>query len=950
MTVDPTVIPGFLILVLELSALTAVGFVVVRVALRQSDDRMALAQGLVVGPALWGLIVNFAMYAVPGLAGALVGWAAMLVLGAGLAWRASASIRPRGRVVAGFVVAALALLWVALASRQQLTIPDVENHLGLAASIRSGEFPPELPWVPGVPVPYHYGFDLLVGLLTPPVGPDLAFVTELLGAYIWMTIALIVVTTLIQRGSRMIALALAPLLLTAGAWTLVFATPPHVLQIPVPAGIPSAGLRSSLADTYWPAVHLPWGWPAWASDGASTASPPNIFKPFFVLAYALAFVVLERAAAGMGRRWPRNVVLALLVGFSGLVDEGVAPIVLALWMVLEAAAFWTARPAGVARSRSMLHAAAGPALAALLLAVGGGLLTSALSDVGGSGLSLGWMDDPGSRRPLGAFTEQPGGVGLLGLGPLLVAAIAVLLAWRDRLVLALAAGGIVFLLAALMLQYEFVPRDIGRLDGHARNFALLALLLAVSMRLAGLRPRWRYAAVALVVALIIWPTVVAPARNFGLAVGQGTRLANAQPGKHGRGGLMSRYVIERFPSEQVAGYIRDHTAVDARVFSPSPTVMSVATGRPNASGFAGHVQMRFHLGPEYLDVLGYLEPAAVRQLGIGYVHAPDAWVDGLPEHAVRRLNDPRLFELLVRDGAEALYRVQPEFLGLEVTPNPESFEALRQAVPPSATVYLAPALGTLTDDPRTVLRLAVSLAHAQLLGVVDFSEIHLRGRIPTEPLGGHVPDLVVTSRWFAPWMFPPAARQPIWWRDNIAVFAPGGAVDPIMPPPPRHDPLPFSVRVSDVRAAAGRITFTATFDNRAPERWTGQDWVVIAVDASPWDLPLGFQPDSRTPVAAAWFDGWLGPSAGTTTHTYEFDALASRLAVEDGSGEFTAATGAGRIEGEGAWLLAIRLRHEYRPNYWRDAALIPVLRIMASEAGEVSYQVYADPLAARPLP
>ena len=153
-----------------------------------------------------------------------------------------------------------------------------------------------------------------------------------------------------------------------------------------------------------------------------------------------------------------------------------------------------------------------------------------------------------------------------------------------------------------------------------------------------------------------------------------------------------------------------------------------------------------------------------------------------------------------------------------------------------------------------------------------------------------------------------------------------------------------------MRAAAGRIAFTATFDNSAPEQWTGQDWVVIAVDASPWDLPLGFQPDSRTPVAAAWFGGWLGPSAGTTTHTYEFDALASRLAVEDGSGEFTAATGAGRIEGAGAWLLAIRLRHEYRPNHWRDAALIPVLRIMVSEAGEVSYQVYADPLAAQPLP
>ena len=59
MALDPTVLPGLLLLTLELAALAAVGFVVARVALRQTDDRLALAQGLVIGPALWGLIVNF---------------------------------------------------------------------------------------------------------------------------------------------------------------------------------------------------------------------------------------------------------------------------------------------------------------------------------------------------------------------------------------------------------------------------------------------------------------------------------------------------------------------------------------------------------------------------------------------------------------------------------------------------------------------------------------------------------------------------------------------------------------------------------------------------------------------------------------------------------------------------------------------------------------------------
>ena len=185
MTVDPAVIPGLLLLAAEFAALAAVGYVVVRVALRQTDERMALAQGLVVGLALWGLITNFVLYAVPGLAGAAVGWVLTLILGTVLARRVPHSIWPRPRVAAGFAVAFLVLFWLALASRQLLESPDPMLHLGLAAWIRAGGFPPELPWNPGLVVRYHHAADLLVGLLTPPVGPDLAFVQELLGAYAW---------------------------------------------------------------------------------------------------------------------------------------------------------------------------------------------------------------------------------------------------------------------------------------------------------------------------------------------------------------------------------------------------------------------------------------------------------------------------------------------------------------------------------------------------------------------------------------------------------------------------------------------------------------------------------------------------------------------------------------------------------------------------------------------
>ena len=36
------------------SVLAALGYLVARVALRQTDDRLALAQGLVIGPSIWG--------------------------------------------------------------------------------------------------------------------------------------------------------------------------------------------------------------------------------------------------------------------------------------------------------------------------------------------------------------------------------------------------------------------------------------------------------------------------------------------------------------------------------------------------------------------------------------------------------------------------------------------------------------------------------------------------------------------------------------------------------------------------------------------------------------------------------------------------------------------------------------------------------------------------------
>ncbi|MCY4110000.1 MAG: hypothetical protein OXG11_13355, partial [Chloroflexi bacterium] len=681
---------------------------------------------------------------------------------------------------------------------------------------------------------------------------------------------------------------------------------------------------------------------------------PNIWKPSFPLAYALAFVVLQRAARCERRRWPEVLTLAVLVGFIGLTSSSLAPIVLYLWAGLEAIRFVRSRRSGWERA-DLIRPATGLVLAALLMGVGGGVFTTALTG-SSSGLSLGWSRSAESWNQMGSFDPRPGGVAVLGLGPLAVAGIAALMAWRDRLVLALIAGAFVLIIAVLVLRHDPAPYDLGRLAGHARNFALFALLLALSARLHDLRSRRRYAAGAVLAALVVWPTISAPISNVRLAMGRGIDLANAGIAAQTDGGWFAgRYKMRGVP-EDIATYIQEHIAVDARVFSPRSHEMTYATGRPNASGFDGLVHILAKKGPAYLDVRGFLEPAAVRRRGFEYVHAPESWVENLPSGAAERLNDPSLFELLVRNESESLYRVLPEFLNLDAPPAPESYEALRQAVPASTTVFLSPiseselsaqaahpqlSTGGVRAQRLVLTRTAHALSHARLLGTIDPSTLNLRTPWKAEPLGEGIPDLVIMPLGFAPWMFPAASREPIWWNDETAVYALGGSVEPIMRSPP-VEPLQFMVRVSDASEADGRITFTAAFDDGGLDQWSGQDWVVVAIDDSPLGFPTQIVTGDSWTVNTIWFSGQILPDREASSLTYAVDLLAPSMAFRFGHDAWTPA---GASEGgapPGIYVLAMRLRHEFEPNQWRDAAIIPVLRITVSETGEVSYQVHKD--------
>ena len=298
----------------------------------------------------------------------------------------------------------------------------------------------------------------------------------------------------------------------------------------------------------------------------------------------------------------------------------------------------------------------------------------------------------------------------------------------------------------------------------------------------------------------------------------------------------------------------------------------------------------------------------------------------------------------------------PAFLALDAPPAPGSYEALRQAVPASTTVLLPAVSGSRSSVSATppllssgavrakrvtMVRAAWALSHTRLLGAVDQTTLHLRTPLQAEPRDDRVADLVILPLDFPTWTLPPVSRQPIWWNDETAVYALDGMIDPIKSPPPGQ-PFPFSIRVSDVSDSNGKIAFTATFDNRAPDQWSGQDWIVIATEARPWNLPKQLLADGVTPASHLWFSGQIGPRSGRTSITYEFDIRGSSLALRGQDGALTPTQASQAVSGPGEYVLAVRLRHEYKPNQRRAVHYLPVLRITVSETGDVSYEVYED--------
>ena len=116
---------------------------------------------------------------------------------------------------------------------------------------------------------------------------------------------------------------------------------------------------------------------------------------------------------------------------------------------------------------------------------------------------------------------------------------------------------------------------------------------------------------------------------------------------------------------------------------------------------------------------------------------------------------------------------------------------------------------------------------------------------------------------------------------------------------------------------------------------------MVPADDSPWAFPL-IRP---TDTAAQWFAGQAAPRPETVVHRYEFDPREATLDLIGKDDEPTELSSSGDGLSPGVWVLGVRLRSDYQL-----VAFVPAVKVVISETGDASYQVYQGELGVRPTP
>lgn len=840
------------------------------------------------------------MYVVPGAAGVVAGWVGVLVLGASLTWRQR---RPPRGILPGWRCAAfwLAMFIVALSARQQYWIPDAMVHAPLSASLMAGEFPPRFPWTPDVPAIYHFLPELVIGALNLGLGPGLALTTEILGAFVAAGLAALLVAVAADLGASRLSMAVSlPLLLSPGLWTLVlFSDRPAALQIAIPVGIPEAGLRAALGAVYVPEIGS-------AATMPVEAAPPNIINPHFIWSHGLALTVALLATVRARHRRTGVVVLALLISALSAIDETVFVAVL-----LALASYLAVRTAFDLRnwkrqSPLAMALAAGTALAV----VQGGVLSDLLLRAPG-GIDVASLRSPTPELAwLGGVRAVGGGLGTLTFGTvaiLVVSAAAAYLVRSDALAVIVVMALALFAGFALV-HFPASPLDIARLEGHALNLAIMTLAVSLAVGTAKLRHRVAVHGGGLLLAgLVVWPTSADSVGRIAEALADGPRLyvAGTRPTEHApsfsRRSMLDAEIAEHRPLLEA---ISAEVAPNERILTAGVKLVAAATGRPVPLGYAAWPHYVGLPGPEYLDAVRFLEPAALKELSIDFVHVDDALLAGLSETARQRLASPSEFRLVFQTPSlsDSLYAVVADSKPPQAT-EPSSFRALTELASGRRVLVSS------ATHPLKRLPLYYALrSNEQLYGRWD-DPAHFRRDVRIRAPTGETVDLIALPNSLYPSPLAPAHRAPAWSGEGVRVY------DVSRPVAGRAPMPPIRVEGRSLLDEKGiRITSLPGWS----ESWTGTDWIILREAEAHTGIPAILEKGVR------WFPGQLAPTSPGQRIEIRFDALHGQLQQRRADGAWSSVGDAAGALPSGSYVLTLRFSANGRSVFFVPIAALAI--------------------------
>lgn len=884
----------------QLLLLAAAGTGIVRVVWPGVAPNVARSTGLMVGPALFGAATAFGMYVVPGAAGVAVGWLGVLGLAAGLSWRTRL---PPTELLPGWRCAAfwIAIFIVALSARQQYWIPDAMVHAPLSASLMAGVFPPRFPWTPDVPAIYHFLPELVIGALNLGLGPGLALTTEILGAFVAAGLAALLVAVAADLGASRLSMAvLLPLLLSPGLWTLVlFSDRPAALQVAIPVGMPEAGLRAALGSVYVPEIGS-------AATMPVEAAPPNIINPHFIWSHGLALTAALLATVRARHRLTGVVVLALLISALSAIDETV------LVAVLLALAGYVAVRTALDRRNWKRQSPLAVALAAgtALTVVQGGVLSDLLLHAPG-GIDVASLRSPTPGLAwLGGVRAVGGGLGTLTVGTVAILVVSAAAAHlvRSNALAVIVVMALVLFAGFALAYFPASPVDIARLEGHALNLAMIALAVSLAVGAAKLRHRAALHGGGLLLAgLVVWPTSADSVGRIAEALADGPRLyvAGSRPVEHApsfsRRSTLDAEIAEHRPLLEA---ISSEVAPNERILTAGVKLVASATGRPVPLGYAAWPHYVGLPGPEYLDAVRFLEPAALKELGIDFIHVDDALLAGMSETARQRLASPSEFRLVFQTPSlsDSLYAIVADSKLPHAT-EPSSFRALGE---------LASGRRVLVSSATHPLeRLPIYYAlrtNEQLHGRWD-DPAHFRRDVRIHPPTGETVDLIALPNSLYPSSLAPGHRTPAWSGEGVRVYD-------VSRPVAGHAPRP-PIRVEGRTLLDGKGIQITSLPGWS-DSWTGTDWVILR-EAEPYTgIPAILEKGLR------WFPGQLAPRRPGQRIEIRFDASLGQLHQRRADGAWSPVGDAAGVLPPGSYVLTLRFSANGRSVFFVPIAALAI--------------------------